>query len=395
MKRRVSTYLLIIFSVLVLLYRVLPALSDAPVFSIDAWPLLADSNYLLQNGHATLFPFACYNQPSCYFSIWPSLGILTSQVSLVTSLPLEFTTVPVTLASAILFSASLLLLFSLITKRLWMLGAMLFAAAPLNLFYSGYKQEMLGMPIAILVIYIIASRLNSIDRKMAFTGLVLSIGATFTHHLSTYILVSTLLTFGVVALIRPGYNAGRGIAYFVVLNSAVALGYYLFQYQSIVRVSSYDLNFLLTLLSYQFVVTMVVFSSTGKVKKSLPWKSFLLAVVGSLTVPILARALYVSPSSSLIPQIIYLLMLVPLVGYGLSLIREKNNDISLLILSWLSAPIALVLFAVFEGDAVLVYRGYIAALIPSLFLASAYFSLSGRDLLKGGKITKLVAVGKT
>src|SRR5208283_4780182 len=102
---RIYSIVTLMGALALVIYRAIPALAGAPVFSIDAWPELADSKFLIVQSHAQIL--ACTGMPSCYMASWPGLILLTSMFALVTSLSLLWTPPVITLAVSLLFALCL------------------------------------------------------------------------------------------------------------------------------------------------------------------------------------------------------------------------------------------------------------------------------------------------
>src|SRR5579884_3411544 len=361
--KRHHYYLIMAFAVFIF-FRILPALQGSPVFSIDAWPLLSDSLGLMHNAHASFFP--CVHQPSCYFATWPSLEILTAQLAVITGIPFFYIATAVTVASSTVEFLSILLVSYFFTCRYWPATLFLIADAPANLFYSGFKQEMYAMPLVVLSAAFVIKRMQTMNFKEA----------------------------GFYMLLRPHFAVGKGffIALFALLTLMTA--YYISQFNYITAVSGYSISFVATLFSYDVVLAILALRVLNGRKRAVgfPWLVSLIAVAAILLIPLLSKFLYVPIETSLAAEVLFLLSILPAISLGISALAAKDKDRASVIVFWLIAPIALAMFAVFDGDPVLAYRGYVAATLPSalLFSIAAAWLLDSRQTI--GRIRSFVVI---
>jgi len=351
------------------LYRILPAIQGSPVFSIDAWPLIADSKMLLQDAHASFFP--CQHQVSCYFATWPSLGVIAAQFASVTGIPLFYIAPAIVIATSTVEFLSILFISYHLTSRYWPAALFLAADAPANLFYSGFKQEMYAMPLVILSAGLVIKKLRQLNFKDVIALTVLSLGVIFGHHYSSYVLLGCMAGAGVYILLKPHQHVGRFFIWLIGLLVLISL-YYTSQFNYISGVSGYNLSFIITLLSYDVVIALVAFRVLDRRKDIIrfPWSVSLISVAGVLLIPLLSKYLYVPIDGSLILEIVFLLSLLPAISLGISLSVTSDKIRTSFLIFWLVAPMSLGIFAVFDGNPVLAYRGYVAATLPSGLLFS-------------------------
>ena len=353
----------------VVLYRVSPALAGAPVFSVDAWPLLADSRYILAHGAANIYP--CSGLPSCYMAGWPGLVLLTSIVSSVCSLSLYWTPPVVTAATAALSSLSIALFGGLVSGRARTLALLLAAvAAPVNLFYSGYKEEMFAMPMLALLLYMYAR--GRLRRSWGAAGLLLAAGVIVSHHFTTFVMLSALgaaLAYDVTA----SKAGGRRHALFPAAVGGMALLYYGLQGFSPLALAGYTYGFLATLFSYNVVLFMLGWAELSR--PALGTRHLLvpaaIAAASLLVLPSAGRQLY-DPHSLLyvVPMLLFAVPVWMLSYLGVSSLSRERRPLSGILTGWMAAPLALAYMAFFDGNAILVYRGVVAALIPGVLLAA-------------------------
>jgi hypothetical protein len=366
----------VFFSLSTVAYRVSPAFVGAPVFSIDAWPLLADVKYLIHNGSAQYFP--CASQVSCYYAGWPGLVLLTALVSTVTSAGIIWTPPIVTTAASLVYVLAVLLFVRFFRKEaVWLAALYLFAAAPANLFYSGYKQEMLAMPMLSVLLYLLAKRLvraNGIFRKSDILLLsILGFGIVDSHHFTTYVMLSTLTTLGLFTFTSNSDQRKRGLAIISSVMAALTFLFYALSNFTLLNLASYNATFLLTLASYNTVLSLVSWRSQKRIpaKPAVPWQAFAVAGIGVIVVPVMGRFLSVNSSLTFLgPELVFFLASLPIVATGMVISKMLDSGVSSVLLAWIVAPLSLLLFALFDGDSLLAYRGYTAAILPGIVFAS-------------------------
>jgi hypothetical protein len=355
-------------------YKISPALAGAPVFSDDAWPLLADSVYLSVHGSAQFFP-ATATMPSTYFASWPGLVILTSIVSMVTSAGIIWTPPLVTVAASLLFilvPIALARRFS--RKAVWLAALLLLAAAPLDIFYSGYKQEMLAMPMLALLLYEVAKLVGSnkpgLGPKELLICSVLGVAIIASHHFTTFIMFTCLAVLGVYWAIRPGNASGRrGVLPLLAALTGVAVAFY--GASGFVLLEGAE-PLVLLLIAFSIIL---VLAGRGALAFRLSFPRVLLyssiiVLVSLGLVPLVGNFLSVTITLSSWTELLLAFCMMPLIGLGLEVAKRLDIDSYVVFLVWLIAPLSLLALSLFEGNAVLAYRGYIAVLVPGVVLAS-------------------------
>ena len=189
----IITLALILFN---LFYRISPALTNAPVFSLDAWSLLTDVKYMLENGKGSLV--SCNSLPSCYFGYWPSPIVITTITSQITNLNIYWAPVVVTFFMNTLFIfALLLIIYRIILNKLraFFFGSLIISSLWFtNIFYSGFKAEMIAMPLLMVLILLLIrfEEGNSRETKLIPLILYIFLIIVFTHHFTTYIAMASI-----------------------------------------------------------------------------------------------------------------------------------------------------------------------------------------------------------
>ena len=158
-------------------------------FSTDAWPLIKNTEILIQNTPVPLNS----NLFDGYNNFWPGSSLFSAVLS--ETLNLQPTYV---MAFGIpLFAALALLLFYVIVKRVTqnteislLATALLAAAFPYTLFMAGVTKETFADPIYLSVIFLFLLKTNW-KTTLLFT--VASIALVLSHHLTAF------LTLGIIA----------------------------------------------------------------------------------------------------------------------------------------------------------------------------------------------------
>lgn len=380
---RAAWFLTAAFVLGVVVYRLSPALSGAPVFSIDAWPLLSDSSYIMSHGSAQLLP--CSGLPSCYLASWPGLVLLTAAFSRVTSISLYWSAPVITAAASLLSVLAIVLLAGLISERARLPAALLaFTAAPLNFFYSGYKEEMLAVSMLAVLMYVVAKEGSAPgDGRVRPAALevsgVLMVGVIDTHHFTTFIMVAALVS---LYLYSVGFERGRRlrprVGWFALLAVALALGYYALQGFAPLFQSGYNLSFVATAVSYDVVLALGgwLFLTNRLYARLAPFVAGGVVLAGLLALPFLLRGLYVSSAPS---EELMLLSLLPLfiIVVATELVVRSHRFIAGALVAWSVAPLSFGFFSLLDQNSVDVYRGLVAFLVPAVVLCAGAMVTGG------------------
>jgi O-antigen/teichoic acid export membrane protein len=151
------------------------------------------------SGH--LFSFNPLLPVSAYY---PGLEIVTDAVRTLTGLPVYAAAVLTLLVARLVMVLAIIGLIAAIggSRRAGAVGALVYLANPQLLFFnSQYSYQTLALPLAVLCIYLVATR-----RRGGRWSLVLPVAATtavvLTHHLTAVLLVAAYLLWLVAVLIR-------------------------------------------------------------------------------------------------------------------------------------------------------------------------------------------------
>ncbi|MEM0287897.1 MAG: hypothetical protein QXG05_07010 [Nitrososphaerota archaeon] len=374
--KRVHTAALIIIILFILVYRVLPAISNAPVFSNDAWALLADAKYLLDHGSGQLIP--CKGMPTCLYAYWPYPALLTAIVSEILATGLAWSTPVITIFETMLVLLSLFMIARLLPSRNSSVYIILILLASLwftNIFYSGFKAEMIAMPQLALLAYL----LSSFKSKRSFfiaSFLVFSIVAT--HHFTTFLALTMIAGSAFYSIIN--HNAySRKMILLAISSIIIAVIYYSAQ-GFIGLIKYYPAGFTETLASYA-VVLFVISAISRKFPRSLLYLIFAIVVLANILYLESPRLLLGAPEPSL-SSFFLSLQLSPfliIAVYGAYSLQRSSHPAYWIILAWCLATTSLVIYSFFDGAAILLGRGIIASSLPLAVLASAAFATSKRN----------------
>lgn len=372
----IITLALILFN---LFYRISPALTNAPVFSLDAWSLLTDVKYMLENGKGSLV--SCNSLPSCYFGYWPSPIVITTITSQITNLNIYWAPVVVTFFMNTLFIfALLLIIYRIILNKLraFFFGSLIISSLWFtNIFYSGFKAEMIAMPLLMVLILLLIrfEEGNSRETKLIPLILYIFLIIVFTHHFTTYIAMASIGGYFVYKHVKNKLASFDKILFSIFSFSFLILVIY-YSFQGFSTLESFaSEGFFPTLISYYLILLMITgYTLLKGFKKFYLYVTILgiaLAFVLSLGMSYFLPGMpsFSIYAASLAPPLILVLI------YGIfgAYFMNKDYDSRLpIITSWSIAPFSLVIFSFFDGSGLTLNRGIIAASIPMTVL-SAYF----------------------
>lgn len=193
-----------LLSILGLLLFVVPFMTSPQYFSsFDASLHWRTADDILRTNH--LFSFNSMLPVSPYF---PGLELITNAISNATGLNTFYAGNIVIIAARLLMVLALYLLYEHITSssRMASIAMILYMANPHFLFFdTSYSYETLALPLAILMIYILA-RYGNTDRShrwIVSTAWIVLAAVTVTHHMTNYVFDSFLLFWAIVSFFRP------------------------------------------------------------------------------------------------------------------------------------------------------------------------------------------------
>lgn len=193
-----------LLSVLGLLLFFVPFMTSPLHFSsFDASLHWRTADDMLRTRH--LFSFNSMLPVSPYF---PGLELVTNAISNTTGLSTFYAGCIVIISARLLMVLALYLLYEYITSssRMASIAMILYMVNPHFLFFdTGYSYETLALPLAILMIYILA-RYGDAERShrlVIVTAWIVLAAVTVTHHMTDYVFDGLLLLWTTVSFFRP------------------------------------------------------------------------------------------------------------------------------------------------------------------------------------------------
>lgn len=248
--------------------------------------LLGDSGRLFTEN--SLLPVTSY---------YPGLEVATDAVQQLTGIAPHTAAVVVLLAARLVIALALLLLVAHLTgsRRAGAAAVVVYACNPQMLFFnSQFSYQTLALPLAVLTVYLVATRVQGI-RTSLLPGALATVAVVVTHHVTAVLLISVFVVWWALELgLRRGRpNAGRSLATMVavaVASFAVTLlnpGNSLVSYLTAIGDSS--ANALVKVLSGQ--QQRKVFQNSAGVLTQ-PWEQVLIIASLVLTLAVLVPALW-------------------------------------------------------------------------------------------------------
>ena len=349
---------LFIVLLLAIAIRLYPTVISGNPFSTDAWPLIRNTEILLQNSPVPLNSgiFDGYN------NYWPLISLFGAVSSLVTSLP------PITaMAIGIPIAAALTIpIFYLLVKKIThnnnislIAAALLTTVFPYALFTAGVTKETLASPIYISLILVFLLKQNW---KTIILFSTLSIALVLAHHLTTFLTITILASlcaafFTIKKDPKQKINSNKTNFLLLAILSIVTAAYFLlFAGQtSFISLSSTDL---LTIGAYQILILTIATYSTFLAKKHSRKITILNALVAFTAVFLFTFLLTQVPLLSIAPilpshYLIYALpfiIAVPLIIFGLNELYQRKSSL-IIPLFWSMSIIAFASYAVLADPA--------------------------------------------
>jgi hypothetical protein len=372
-----ALYLLLTVVAAALAIRLYPTAVSGMPFSVDAWPLIRNTELLLQNTPTSIVTdiFDGYN------NYWPGsqmFGAVLSQVTGLSPAVAMAWGIPVAAASAVP-------IFYLLVKRVTQSQTISLAAAfllatafPYALFTAGVTKETLASPLYISVLLIFLLRHNW---KTAALFSVVSAALILTHHLTAFFAITSVAGLTIAFLIskniqQPQNSFRSNFVFFVILSAATALYFGLFAYPAFtLTVTAADMLSLGAYEALLFGLSIYVAYSAKPpaAKKTLAYCAIWLLMI-SLVV-ILVTQVPLMPGAPTLPPhyLFYALPFIagmPLAIYAFKDLRHRTPSL-LTPLFWVVTAGAFSLFALFAnlpGGVGLFYRSINFVLPPFLIL---------------------------
>jgi hypothetical protein len=363
--------------------RLYPTLISGMPFSTDGWPLIKNTEVLVNNSPIPLSSSLLDN----YNSYWLSISIFGAMLTEITGL-----SAITTMAIAIPIAAALATpIFYMLVKRITqnakiaLISAILLATAfPYTLFTAGVTKETFASPIYITLILLFFLKH---DWKTTILFSVTSIALVLTHHLTAFFAAGIIAALTIASYVsqdreRKINSAKSNIMYAAILTGATAMYLGVFSFNALaVSVPASDI---LSVGAYEFAaaaLTLYVISRTNKKStKQLMWESFgILSIVMAILFVITQTSLL--PTTPIVP-VYYLLfalpfiIALPVVSIGLN---NHNRKLALMIpLFWLIPIVAFACYGIFANSA----AGLSYAVRSINFLLPPLMILAGIGLYK-------------
>jgi hypothetical protein len=349
MKKTFAICLLSVFLIAIVL-RLYPTLISGMPFSTDSWPLIRNTELLIQNTPIPLNSsiFDGYN------NFWPAIQIFSAALSNITSLP------PITaMALGIPLVASLAIpLFYLLVKkitgnnRIALASALMLATAfSFTFFTSGVTKEAFASPIYIALILIF---LQKHDLKIGLLFSATSLALALTHHLTAFFATLILAAISLALFINKTGNAketnsNKSNILFTAIQAAITL-VYIGLFASPSFNSTATSSNILTVGAYTVIgVTLtlcLVYTSKFSPKRQL--LQFVLGSIIAIEVMFTVLNFCTLPGAHLL-YALPLIIALPIAIFGLTELYKRNNSL-LIPLFWLFSVLAFTGFSLFANS---------------------------------------------
>ncbi len=172
--------------------------TDEYVHSFNVAQIVSSGTLFIQNPILPATPY------------FPGLEIVTAALVSISGLSIFTAGLIVIGVVRLILILSLFFFYEYIGHSEWVAGiaAILYACNPNFVFWSGqFSYESLALPLAFLVLFIIARRDKSVNlaeyRGFTFAATLVIIAVVITHHISSYFLAVFLLAWGLLTLLFP------------------------------------------------------------------------------------------------------------------------------------------------------------------------------------------------
>jgi len=359
--------------------RLYPTVVSGLPFSVDAWPLIRNTELLLQNTPTSItgLMFDGYN------NYWPGCQLFGAVFSQVTSLP-----VADAMAWGIPFAAALAIpIFFILVRKITQntttaaIAALLLATAfPYALFTAGVTKETYASPLLFTVIMMFLFKPSL--KTMLLFGLV-SFALVFSHHFTAFLAVAVLWGLCIaLATAKKSFSSQHAaqlhLPYAVVLSGCAVLYLLLFAYPGMSFVFSG--SDLISVGAYEFLLVALAVYAVYIAKGHKIRKTVLLCAAGFASQALIMTVIThtsLSPGAPTLPLYYFLYALpfllgVPLIMFGFQNLYQRRSSL-LLPFFWVVMIAAFICYAVFSCSAEgigLAYRSMNFILAPFVFLVS-------------------------
>jgi hypothetical protein len=395
--------LILIPLIIALTVRLYPTLISGMPFSTDAWPLIRNTQLLLQNTPVPLGSgiFDGYN------NYWPANQIFGAMLSQITSTPII-----TAMSLGIPIAAALAIpIFYLLVKKLTenntvslIATALLATAFPYALFTAGVTKETFASPIYISLILIFLLK-HTWKTTILFS--VISVALVMAHHLTAFLAVAIMASLTIASFIskKNEYEAVNSyksnLLYLGILSGLTAV-YFVF-YASPAFLFTLTASDLLAVGAYNTLLIGVVVYFVLRLKKPSRLKTFVSQILALAVAATLLGVLLLTnivPGAPIIPSfyILYALpffIAVPTMTIALNRTYQKNRAL-VFPLIWLTTIVAFAAYAIFAsppGGVGFAYRALDFIIPPLMILVAigAYTLYSNSKRVNTYGLTKVVA----
>jgi hypothetical protein len=345
-KASLCLFIILLFALTLRLYPTL--ISNMP-FSTDAWPLIRNTELIIQNTPIPLNNalFDAYN------NFWPAIQLFGAALSQITNLP------PIiAMAIGIPIAAALAIpIFYVLVKKLTenttvalVASLMLAAAFSYTLYTSGVTKEAFASPIYITLILLFLLKHN---KKTVLLFSIASAALALTHHFTAFFATIILVAISIANYFGKNdekqENSNLSNLSFTAIQATITISYFVL-FASPKFNSNFSSSMLLTVAAYQILFASLTLGMTYSIKKASTKRSLMYFIIGSSTA---IWAMYTILHTCTLPgaHLLYELPLfigLPLAVFGLIELYQRKTKLTAPFF-WLISVLAFTFFAVFSN----------------------------------------------
>ena len=355
MKKNQLLYVLIPLLIAVAI-RLYPTLISGMPFSTDGWPLIKNTEILVNNSPIPLSS----NLLDSYNSFWPAIsvfGAMLTEITGVSAITAMAIGVPVAAALAIPIFYTIVKKITQNSKIALISAILLATAFPYTLFTAGVTKETFASPIYITLILLFFLKH---DWKTTTLFAVTSIALVLTHHLTAFFAVGIMAALTIASYVsqdreRKVNSTHSNIIYTALLTGATALYLGVFSFNTLAV--SVPVSDILSMGAYEFAAAALTLYVIGrrnkKSTKQLAWELVgILSVVIAILVVITRTSLL--PTTPVVP-VYYILFAMPFVialpMVSISLNNHSKKFSLMTPLFWLIPIVAFACYGIFANSA--------------------------------------------
>ena len=255
-----KTLLILIPLIIALTLRLYPTSISGMPFSVDAWPLIKNTELLIQNTPIPLYS----NVFDGYNNFWPASSLFAAILSQITNVPPIYS---MALGIPIVAALTIPIFYILVKKitennKIALIASVLLAAAfPYALFTAGVTKETFASPIYIALILLFLVKHNW---KTTLLFSATSIALVLSHHLSAFFAVVIISSLSIAfysfkASKDQKTNSNKSnILFIAIISTVTALYFVLFAFPGFTV--SITASTVLTVGAYQiFVIALTLY----------------------------------------------------------------------------------------------------------------------------------------